>query len=115
MIPPEWTSHHRPDDRELLGWIRPEGGGYVPVSRLGRDLSGPVEWLDAEATLDAFGLGWLGQPWRLHRDGEQPIAVRIVEVTPERVRVKTEDYGAIDMPVIEYVPPFPAPDELRRD
>jgi hypothetical protein len=42
-----------------------------------------------------------------------PLRVRIVEVTPERVVVQTDDYGAIDAPVERFELPWPAPVRLR--
>lgn len=109
---PDWTPHRR-DDGEVLGWIRPEGSGWVAVDILGRDVTGAVEWLDAEEALDARGLGWLAEKWMLERDGAAPLAVRLVEVTPERVVVKSEDFGAIDAPLRTYVLAWPAPAALR--
>jgi len=34
----EWIEHRR-QDGEPIGWVRPEGEEFVPVDRLGRDLS----------------------------------------------------------------------------
>ena len=56
MLQEGWTPHRRPDDGELIGWIRPEGEAWVAVSLLGRELTGPVEWLEAEDALEATGL-----------------------------------------------------------
>ncbi|HEX5332198.1 MAG TPA: hypothetical protein VFW79_06105 [Cellulomonas sp.] len=39
--------------------------------------------------------------------------MRIVEVTPQRVVVKVDDFGAVDAATRSYVLPFPAPDVLR--
>lgn len=107
----DWYPYRR-SDGEQLGWIRPEGDRWVPISLLGRELAGPMEWLDAEAALDELGLAWLAEPWELEHDGRVR-AVRLVEVTPERVVVKTEDWGAIDAPFEQIVLPFPAPAQLR--
>jgi hypothetical protein len=43
----EWIEHRR-QDGELVGWVRPEGEEFVPVDRLGRDLSAATDWLSAE-------------------------------------------------------------------
>jgi len=51
VIPADWTSHRR-DDGELLGWIRPEGEGWVAVDLFGHKVSAPLDWLDAEAVLE---------------------------------------------------------------
>ncbi|WP_291036668.1 hypothetical protein [Herbiconiux sp.] len=65
----DWIEHRR-GDRELVGWMRPEGPG-----------------------------------------GD--LRVRITEVSTERIRVKKDDFGAIDVPMLEYVLPWPMPPELR--
>jgi hypothetical protein len=52
----EWTEHGR-QDGELVGWVRPEGEKFVPVDRLGRDLSPATDWLDAERALDEAAIG----------------------------------------------------------
>ncbi|MGP3533789.1 hypothetical protein ACTU3I_03265 [Microbacterium sp. RD1] len=113
MIPDDWTPHRRPEDREVLGWIRPAGDAWVAVSLLGRDLTGPVEWLEAEAALEERGLGYLAGIWMLDGVAAEPLRVRLVEVTPARVVVHTDDFGAIDVPVDRYELPWPAPAALR--
>lgn len=113
VIPADWTPHRRPEDRELLGWIRPDGDLWVPVSLLGHDASEPMEWLDAEDVLESTGLSWLADIWMLEREDAAPLRVKIVEVTPERVLVKTDDFGAIDAPVAQYELAWPAPRALR--
>lgn len=113
MLQEGWTPHRRPDDGELLGWIRPEGEAWVAVSLLGRELTGPVEWLEAEDALEATGLGYLAGVWELSGIAPQPARVKLVEVTPERIVVQTDDFGAIDVPVTRYTLPWPAPDTLR--
>src|SRR5690606_16810109 len=94
----DWTPHRR-DDGELLGWIHPEGDDWVAVDVLGRPVSEAMEWLDAEAALEAHGLAWLADPWMLEGEAERPLRVRMVEVTPDcdgtpgRIVVKIDDYG----------------------
>lgn len=113
MIPADWTPHRRPDDGELVGWIRPEGEEWVAVSLLGREVTGPVDWLEAEEALERIGLSWLAGIWMLDGVGDRPLRVRLVEVTPEHVVVQTDDFGAIDVPVDRFELPWPAPDALR--
>jgi len=113
VIPADWTPHRRPDDRELVGWIRPEGDDWVAVDLLGREASSAVDWLEAEAALEAVGLAWLADVWMLERADAAPLRVRLVEVTPEHVVVKTDDFGAIDAPVTSFELPWPAPSSLR--
>ncbi|MBN9183118.1 MAG: hypothetical protein J0I66_09000 [Microbacterium sp.] len=87
MPPADWTPHRR-DDGELVGWIRPAddiGETWIAVDVLGRDASAAVDWLDAEAALEARGLAWLGEVWIFERPDAAALRVRLVEVTPERV------------------------------
>lgn len=115
----DWTPHRR-DDGELLGWIHPDGEEWVPVDILGRTVSGPTEWLDAEAALEERGISWLADPWVLDGEGGGPLRVRIVEVTPDedgapgRVVVKVDDFGDVSRPPTQqHVLSWPAPDRLR--
>lgn len=124
MIDPDWTAHRR-DDGELIGWIHPAdagahpAAGWVAVDLLGRTVAGPGEWLDVEAALDEHGIAWLAERWVLEPDtparagDEEARVVLFVEVTPERIVVKTDDYGAIDAPVTTYSLPWPLPARLR--
>lgn len=115
---PDWIPHRRGSDRELIGWIRPEADAWVAVSLFGADVSGPLDWVEAEEALEAVGLSWLAEPWVLERDGT-PVRVRIVEVSPGdapgrgRVLVKTDDFGAIDMPYELFELAWPPPATLR--
>ena len=117
MIPDDWTPHRR-DDGELVGWVRAQGGDWVGVDMLGRDVGGPGDWLDAESALESRGLSWLADVWMLER-AAGPLRVRIVEVVPGRgadagrVVVKTDDFGAIDVPTDRYELGWPAPATLR--
>ncbi|GMA26541.1 hypothetical protein GCM10025864_43000 [Luteimicrobium album] len=112
-LPADWVPHRRPDDREVLGWLRPDGDDWVAVSLLGRDLTGPLDWTAAEEALEDVGLTWLGDVWTLEQDGGGLLRVRLVEVTPERVVVQTDDFGAVDAVVERHVLPWPAPPRLR--
>ncbi|RZI84270.1 MAG: hypothetical protein EOO67_16855 [Microbacterium sp.] len=117
MIGADWTPHRR-EDGELVGWIRPEGELWVPIDLLGRERGAPMEWLDAEAVLEDAGLGYLAEPWMLDGvatpDGaEGAVRVRFVEVTPDRIVVKGEDFGAVDAPVGRWELSWPLPPQLR--
>ncbi|MFE5340177.1 hypothetical protein ACFQ80_08130 [Isoptericola sp. NPDC056578] len=112
-LPADWIEHRRPDDREALGWLRPEGDGWVAVSLLGRDVSGPLDWTDAEEALESTGLSWMADVWTLERDDDEPLRVKLVEVTPDRVVVQTDDLGAIDVAVERFALPWPAPSALH--
>lgn len=110
MIPADWTPHRR-DDGEVLGWIRPDGELWVAIDRFGREVSAAVDWLVAEAALEAHGLGWLAERWEL--DGRP---VRIAELTEERIVVIGDEFGAasaVGGAIERIVLPWPAPDGLR--
>lgn len=118
MIPADWTPHRR-DDGELIGWIRSEGEEWVAVDLLGREASAAVDWLDAEAALEARGIAWLGDIWMLEQDAET-FRVRIIEVSPGgdaepgRVVVKVDDFGAMGgPPTPRFELTWPAPAALR--
>jgi hypothetical protein len=111
-VPVDWIAHRR-GDGELLGWMRPEGDGFVVVDLLGRDNTAPVDWLAAEEALDALGIGYLADPYELALGDGRALRVRITEVSTERIRLKKDDWGAIDAPLVEYEVAFPLPAELR--
>ena len=110
-IPSDWIEHRRRDG-ELVGWMRPEADGFVVVDLLGRELTDAVDWLTAEETLDATGIGYLADPFELLVD-DRWIRVRLTEVSADGFRLKSEDWGAIDAPSREYALPFPVGDRLR--
>ena len=112
MIPADWNPHRR-DDGELVGWIRPAGDAWLAVDVLGREISGPIEWLDAEAALEERGIAWLADPWMLDGEGPAPLRVRVVEVTPARVGGKGDDYGDVRRHSESFELPWPAPARLR--
>lgn len=119
MPRPDWTPHRR-DDGELLGWIHPDGDEWVAVDVLGRRVSGPTEWLDAETALEERGIGWLADPWMLEGEADRPLRVRILEVTPDdegvpgRIVVKIDDFGDMARPPVQqYVLEWPIPARLR--
>ncbi|MFJ4175549.1 hypothetical protein [Microbacterium sp. NPDC089696] len=119
MTPTDWTPHRR-DDGELLGWIRPAGDDWIAVDVLGRPVSAPIDWLDAEVALEGHGIAWLAEPWMLEGEADRPLRVRILEVTPDedgvpgRIVVKIDDFGDVNRPPTQrFVLPWPAPDRLR--
>ena len=112
VVPDDWTPHRR-EDGERLGWIRPDGDAWTAIDVLGRVVAASVDWLDAEDALERRGLAFLAEPWMLERDGEQPVRVRLVEVTPARIVVKVDDYGDMSRPHEGIVLPWPLPPQLR--
>ena len=110
--PADWIEHRR-GDRELVGWMRPEGEGFVVVDLLGREISPELDWFAAEELLDAHGIGYLADPYELQLPDGHWLRVRILEVSTDEIRVKRDDWGAIDVPLLQYTLPFPMPPQLR--
>ncbi|MBV0895844.1 hypothetical protein [Microbacterium sp. NC79] len=111
MLSADATPHRRAD-REIVGWIVPAGDLWQGVDVLGRTVGEPAEWLDVEERLEEWGISFLADAWTLELP-EGPTRVRLVEVTPDGIVVKTEDFGAIDAPTTRYDLPWPAPTTLR--
>ncbi|CAN5280060.1 hypothetical protein BH11ACT4_BH11ACT4_20220 [soil metagenome] len=110
-MPEDWIEHRR-GDREVLGWMRPEGHGFVVIDLLGRELGGPLDWFAAEELLDSLGIGYLAEPFELLHEGEW-VRVRLTEVSVDGIRVKNEDWGDMNADFVEHRLPFPMPGELR--
>lgn len=111
---PDSITHRRPEDRELVGWIEPVDDGFVAIDLLGRRVTDVVDWLRAEETLDALGIGYLADPYELRRDDGSWLRVRIAEVSAAEVRVKKDDWGAIGAPQLFYTVPLPVDEKLLR-
>lgn len=112
-----WVEHRRPGDRELLGWIRPEGEDFVVIDLLGRERSEAVDWLSAEELLEGLGIGYLADPYEMLLDSGEWRAVRLQEVSSEGIRLKNDDWSAqaVGAPQLFFELPFPVPEgRLRR-
>lgn len=110
---PDWIEHRRSGDGELLGWILPEGEGFVAIDRLGHARTAALDWAEAEGTLEDLGLGYLAEAYELRMTDGTWQRVRLVEVSTEAVTVKEEDWGDITVPQTTHTLPFPAPAALR--
>ena len=110
--PSEWIEHRR-GDGELLGWMRPDGEHFVVIDLLGRELSAPLDWFEAETLLETTGMSYLADAYALRLEDGEWTRVRITEVSANRVRVKLEDWGDITVPTREYILPFPPTQDLR--
>ncbi|MFP7834913.1 hypothetical protein [Marisediminicola sp. LYQ134] len=110
----DWIEHRRGTDGELLGWMKPVGEGFVAIDLLGWPRTEVIDWLVGEETLDALGIGYLADLYELRLENGDWLRVRVAEVTPERIRVKKDDWGAIDAPQIYYTVPFPVPRDVLR-
>lgn len=112
MLPADATPHRR-DDGEPVGWILPAGDAWTAIDLLGRTVVADVDWLDAEAALEAHGIAYLADPWMLEGEGPTPLRVRMVEVTPSRILVKVDDYGDVARAAPRFELPWPLPARLR--
>ncbi|MEJ6490745.1 hypothetical protein PQI23_13545 [Leucobacter sp. USCH14] len=111
-LPESWIAHRR-EDRELVGWIDPVDGGFIPYDLLGRPrTSAPVDWLAAEELLEELGIGYLADVYALLAEDGDWIRTRIVEVSPAGIGVKEDDFGDIGAAVSTYRVPFPIDDRL---
>lgn len=109
----DWIEHRRSGDRELLGWVVIEDDGFVAVDLLGRRRTDVVDWLTAEEALDAAGIGYLAEAYELLLEDGRWLAVRLTEVSPDAIKVMKDDWGAVDVPQLHFMLPFPMPGQLR--
>lgn len=111
-----WIEHRRSDDGERIGWIRMVGEGFIAVDVLGREITGEVDWLEAEESLDELGISFLAGPWMLQRSDGTEVRVRITEASPYGIRVLEDEFGAasaVGAKVASHSLPFPVPSTLR--
>lgn len=95
MIPAGWTPHRRPGDRELIGWLAPDGDDVVPMSLLGVPLGEPTDWISAERVLEDAGLRWLAEPLWLREDDGTRRRVVLLEIDAERVVLGDADSALV--------------------
>jgi len=109
----DWIEHRRADG-ERVGWMRPDGDGFVAIDLLGREVTAGVDWLEAEETLDTLGISYLAEAYLMDRPDAAPLRVRIVEVSPSGIRVKQDDFGDVTGPPrLHYELAWPIPAGLR--
>ena len=118
MLPHDWIPHRR-DDGETVGWIALDGDDVAAFDLLGRRVTAPgVDWLEAEQELEERGLGYLGGRFTLTLPGDDPLPVRIGEVTTDHVTMVADEFG--DALVVgarprTFVLPFPVASDALRD
>lgn len=116
MLPNDWIEHRREGDRELVGWIAPDGDGFRAYDILGWPVGdGVLEWLAAEEALEARGIGFLAARHRLRLPDGSERPVRISEVNTSRVVVTADEWGsasAVGSGADVWELGFPAPGEL---
>lgn len=110
-IPSEWMPHRRADG-ETVGYVRAVGDAFQPMDLFGRPLAAPGDWLAAEELLDSHVIAWIDAPWLLDVDGGE-VRVRVVEVSPARIRVKRDDFGDITARLETWEVPVPESGRLR--
>ena len=108
----DWIEHRRAGDKEIVGWIHLDGDDVSAIDRLGRVAWRGTDYLEAEEALEERGIGWLADLWQLTLPDGRMKRVRIVEVTPQGVRVKEDDFGDVTASLTFHDLPFPAPVEL---
>ena len=110
---PDWIAHRRAGDREVLGWMQPEGDGFVVIDLLGRRRTEALDWLDAEEALEEIGIGYLADLYELRLDSGEWLRVRLAEVSPTSIIAKKDDFGDMNADQVYYPLGFPMPESLR--
>ena len=113
MIPAHWIDHRRTGDGERLGWIAERGDEFDAIDLLGRVIARRVDWVAAERALETAGIGYLAEPYELEVAPGEWLPVRLVEVSPDGIRLKGEDYGDMTADVPSYEVEFPLPATVR--
>lgn len=103
---------YRRSDGVLLGWLVESGVGFHVLDLLGRQHTiEPVDWFASEQILDSLGIGYLADLYALRHD-DLWLAVRIIEASPDGIRVMEDNLGAIDIEHKTFELPFPVDDRL---
>lgn len=110
----DWIEHRRGTDGERLGWMIPDGDGFIAVDLLGRRHADAVDWLTAEETLDELGIAYLADPYELRLESGSWVRVRIAEITPREVRVKKDDWGDMTAPQLYFSVRLPIDERVLR-
>lgn len=118
MLPRDWTPHRR-EDGETVGWIALDGDDVLAFDLLGRRVTAPgVDWLEAEQELEERGLAYLGGRFTLTLPPDEPLPVRIGEVTTDHVTVVADEFGGASVVGAQprtFVLPFPVTPGTLRD
>ncbi|SFA80246.1 hypothetical protein SAMN05216266_101522 [Amycolatopsis marina] len=106
-------SVYRDEDGELLGYLRPAGEGWQPLTVFGYPLADPADEADSRAELEARGLACLADRWSVYLpEDEDWFACQIRETGPDWVRVSIADFGSPDFGAMLTLH-SPGPDRLR--
>lgn len=83
---------HRRPDGEVVGYIEMRGERFQPYDLAGRPIGEPLEWNDAEESIEQLGLAWLAEPYLADLDGER--RVRVTEIDREHIVFVADEFGA---------------------
>ncbi|WRS30620.1 hypothetical protein U6G28_02720 [Actinomycetaceae bacterium MB13-C1-2] len=109
-VPEDWLEYRR-GDRELVGWIAPEGEGFVTFDLLGRK-GEATDWTSAEERLDELGIGYLADLYGFRTDDGSWVRVKLIEVSPDGIKMKRDDFGDVTADLPKYSMQFPIDDRL---
>jgi len=105
----EPTTIFRESDGEAIGQIRPVHDGFEACTAFGAVLAGPVTREEAVEILERDGLSSLASPWFVQTAPESWDEVRILEVQPDRVRIKWADPLRDQTPQGQWIYPSTTP------
>ncbi|MFH7321871.1 DUF6226 family protein [Aeromicrobium sp. JJY06] len=112
MLPDGWIPHRR-GDGEVIGWLEIVGDDVIAHDLLGRRVTAPgVDWHEAEQALEERGIGYLADAYTVTTTEGALVAVRIGEVTTDRVTVVEDAFGGASVVGADpatHVLPFPVP------
>ncbi|WP_440086925.1 hypothetical protein [Streptosporangium sp. LJ11] len=104
----------RDDDGALVGFIRPAGEGWEPLTVFGYPMGEPSSEEAALEVVHRSGLEVLMRPWWFLEDGEWYRCV-IVEAAAGAVRVRPDDAGYPRENVLAVTLERPGPEMFRPD
>ncbi|WP_236725249.1 hypothetical protein [Amycolatopsis orientalis] len=95
----EHRTVYRAEDGEHVGYVAPARDDatarWQALTVFGYPLGGPAAFDDSVALLEAEGLAVLADRWSV-KHGDDWIACRLVETSPDEVVVQIDDFGAED-------------------
>jgi hypothetical protein len=102
----------RDDDGALMGFIRPSGEGWEPLTVFGYPLGKPSSEEEALEVVHRSGLEVLMRPWWFLEDGKW-YRCAIVEAATDEVRVHPNDFDYPHENVLAVTLERPGPETFR--
>ncbi|WP_344919285.1 hypothetical protein [Streptosporangium oxazolinicum] len=102
----------RDDDGALMGFVRPAGGGWEPLTVFGYPPGEPSPEEEALEAVHRSGLEVLTRPWWFLEDGRWYRCV-IVEAAADAVRIRPDDAGYPREDVLAMTLEHPGPETFR--